>query len=234
MAATPGGQEDDAFHHAETVDAYPRLSDADLDRIDRQRRQRRTHRSLRTIASAAGGLVLLAAVGVMGWRVTNYDSHQAPASMPQQHHVITPAAHHHPSAAPASSLAPAATTPPAATTAPTCMDTCGTPQPVLLIECNGNGVTQPASYTLACGDGNGGLSGMTWSTWTTGQATGTGQYYENDCQPDCASGTFVYTPVTVVLSAPVPDDPAYFADMHVYGGPINFTCTANQDGGMDC
>ena len=64
--------------------------------------------------------------------------------------------------------------------------------------------------------------------------TGTGQYYGNDCQPDCASGTFSYTPVTVVLSAPVPDDPAYYADMHVYGGLINFTCTANQDGGMDC
>jgi len=39
MTGTPGGQED-AFHHAETVDAYPRLSDADLDRIDRQRRRR--------------------------------------------------------------------------------------------------------------------------------------------------------------------------------------------------
>jgi hypothetical protein len=107
-------------------------------------------------------------------------------------------------------------------------------EPVLLIECNGNGVSEPSSYVLACGDGNGGLSGMTWSSWTSGGATGTGEYYENNCEPDCASGTFQDTPVTIALSGPVTGDPSYFADMHVSGGPIDFSCTADEDGGMNC
>jgi hypothetical protein len=131
----------------------------------------------------------------------------------------SPRIRHHPKPEPSAAVAPAPT---------------GPAEPVLLIECNGNGVTEPPSYVLACGDGNGGLSGMTWSSWTSSGATGTGEYYENTCDPDCASGTFDDTPVTVVLSGPVIGDPSYFADMHVSGGAVDFSCTADQEGGMDC
>lgn len=76
-------EHDGGFDHAETVDAYPTLSNTDLDRIDAQRRQRRQHRALRAVAVPAGAVILLAAVGVIGWRVTIYDStHQATASIP--------------------------------------------------------------------------------------------------------------------------------------------------------
>jgi hypothetical protein len=78
---TRKGQHDGGFDLAETVGAYPRLSNEDLDRIDAQRRQRRQHRVLRATAVPADALVLLAAVGVIGWRVTAYDSaHQNAAA----------------------------------------------------------------------------------------------------------------------------------------------------------
>jgi hypothetical protein len=137
------------------------------------------------------------------------------ASPRRTHHPRT----HHPTAAASAAVAPPPT---------------GSAEPVLLIECDGNGVTEPSSYVLACGDGNGGLSGMTWSSWTSSGATGTGKYYANNCEPDCVSGTFVYTPVTVVLSGPVIGSPSYFADMHVSGGAIDLSCTADEMGGMDC
>jgi len=150
-------EHDGGFDHAETVDPYPRLSNADLDRIDAQRRQRRQHRALRAVAVPARAVMLLGAVGVIGWRVTIYDSaHQAAASV------------------------------------------------------------RPA---LACADGNAGLSGLIWNTWTTSGTVGSGQYYENTCTPDCAGGTFVCTPVTVTLSDPLAtaDGGEYFTMMTVPG-----------------
>jgi hypothetical protein len=122
---------------------------------------------------------------------------------------------------------------PAAAPASTRVPTSAAPE-VLLIACNGNGVTEPSGSVLACGDGNGGLADLVWSSWTSSGGSGSGQYYENNCQPDCASGTFQYTPVTVVLSGPVNDDPAYFADMQITGGSLDISCTADADGGMDC
>jgi hypothetical protein len=63
------------------------------------------------------------------------------------------------------------------------------PEVMLLITCTGNGVFEPSSYMLACGDGNAGLSGLTWSSWTATGASGSGEYGVNDCTPDCAHGT---------------------------------------------
>lgn len=56
---------------------------------------------------------------------------------------------------------------------------------------------------LACGDGNADLDHLTWSSWTSSGATGTGDYTHNLCQPDCAQGTFVSAPTTVRLSYPI-------------------------------
>lgn len=105
---------------------------------------------------------------------------------------------------------------------------------LLLIACDGSGSVEPSSYVLACADGNGGLSGLTWSSWTAAGATGSGQDYENNCIPNCAGGTFQYTPVTVTLSGPVNDTPAYYADMSITGQSIDIRCTANVLGGMNC
>jgi hypothetical protein len=202
---------DGGFDHAETVDAYPRLSNADLDRIDAQRRQRRQHHALRAIVVPAGAAILLAAVGVVGWRVTIYDSaHQAAASVrPASRRASAPSADHRSTAARASAAAAPSSSPspPAAAI------------PAFIYGCEGQPVTEPDAYTLACADGNAGLSGLTWSTWTAASATGSGQYYQNTCVPDCAGGTFVYTPVTVTLSDPLAtaDGGEYFTMMTVPG-----------------
>ncbi|WP_042364741.1 hypothetical protein [Streptacidiphilus neutrinimicus] len=77
------------------------------------------------------------------------------------------------------------------------------PAPVVL-DCAGKPQTRPATYVLACGDGNNYLSGAKWSTWSTGSATGTATDQANDCVPYCAAGHFRGFPVKVRLDQPVP------------------------------
>lgn len=65
------------------------------------------------------------------------------------------------------------------------------------------------SYT---GDGTGVLGGrrsgdrgfgrITWSSWTRRSAHGRGQIWINDCEPDCAGGSFSPRPMRVALSHP--------------------------------
>src|ERR1700729_4239648 len=137
MTRIPGEQDDGAFHHAETVDAYPRLSNAVLDRIDRQRRP---PPPVPPPAIPAGAVILLTAAGLIGWRVTAYDSaHQPAITHTPPAHTIVPAARHHP-AAPAETASPS---PPAAAA------------PAVIYNCESQPLTEPAGYTLACADGNG-------------------------------------------------------------------------------
>jgi hypothetical protein len=69
----------------------------------------------------------------------------------------------------------------------------------------GTELRRPAC-TAGCqlsGDGTTSLWDMTWSTWNSTAAAGTGTEKLDDCTPDCASGTLHSVPVTVVLSRPV-------------------------------
>jgi hypothetical protein len=72
---------------------------------------------------------------------------------------------------------------------------------------------QPTSLLLVCSDGTAGLKDLTWSHWghnittsTSGQsipaptATGTGEFFLNDCTPNCAQGHDHTYPVRVTLS----------------------------------
>ncbi len=73
---------------------------------------------------------------------------------------------------------------------------------------------QPTSLLLVCSDGTAGLKDLTWSHWghniTTGSpgqsvipapdATGTGEFFLNDCTPNCAQGHDRTYPVRVTLS----------------------------------
>ena len=50
---------------------------------------------------------------------------------------------------------------------------------------------RPTELFLACADGNAVVTQITWSSWGSLAAYGTGLFSENQCNPDCAQGTFV-------------------------------------------
>ena len=81
-----------------------------------------------------------------------------------------------------------------------------TPVPSVLAMCTepttGPSVT-PDNIVLACADGNSFLSQLTWTSWTSSSATGSGFYTHNTCTPNCAEGTFVSVPASVRLSYPI-------------------------------
>ena len=56
---------------------------------------------------------------------------------------------------------------------------------------------------FACADGNTGIRGIRWTAWTPLSAQGTGEYFENNCIPDCAEGKFSFTPVALWLDTPI-------------------------------
>lgn len=77
------------------------------------------------------------------------------------------------------------------------------PSLTVIVNCRGAHQVRPASFLLACADGNAYLSGLRWSTWgTSPRATGTWRI--NDCTPICATGTFHSFPARVTLSRPEP------------------------------
>jgi hypothetical protein len=62
----------------------------------------------------------------------------------------------------------------------------------------------PAEFSCQLsGDSTAYLSDMTWLSWTTTEAVGTGTELLNDCTPSCAGGTMVKVQTTVTFSKPV-------------------------------
>jgi hypothetical protein len=59
---------------------------------------------------------------------------------------------------------------------------------------------KPETIIIYCGDGGAYISKIRWSTWSQDGAKGTGEYYRNLCEPDCADGKIVHAPVNVSLS----------------------------------
>ncbi len=59
---------------------------------------------------------------------------------------------------------------------------------------------KPQSLTQYCADAGTGVVKIKWTSWTSTRATGTGSYYVNLCEPDCADGKLVWAKVKVVLS----------------------------------
>jgi hypothetical protein len=60
---------------------------------------------------------------------------------------------------------------------------------------------KPASLLMS-GDGSLYAQHITWSGWGTATATGRGTAEANNCQPDCAGGTYSAHPVTITLTRP--------------------------------
>jgi hypothetical protein len=92
----------------------------------------------------------------------------------------------------------AASASPASRAATTAVTSPSSPSPVV-INCEGHSQVRPAALTLACADGNNGLTGLTWTSWTPKLASGYGTQAQNDCTPNCATGHFHRYPVLVVL-----------------------------------
>lgn len=69
----------------------------------------------------------------------------------------------------------------------------------VVLNCANKAQVGPGSYVLTCADGNMGLRGLHWTSWTPRLASGYGTEYVNDCKPNCAEGHFHNYPALVVL-----------------------------------
>ena len=59
---------------------------------------------------------------------------------------------------------------------------------------------RPPSYLMSCADANAAWRNVRWVNWGLKTALGTGDLYQNDCQPNCVSGHFHSYAAKVVLS----------------------------------
>ncbi len=65
-------------------------------------------------------------------------------------------------------------------------------------------VQKPDTITLTCADGGWLVYKIKWQTWTKEEATGTGYFSENLCDPSCAEGQRVEALVHVTLTELTP------------------------------
>lgn len=66
---------------------------------------------------------------------------------------------------------------------------------------------RPSAIIIACADDNLSLTRLHWSSFGGTTAHASGEYYVNDCTPNCAAGRFHSYPIELVLSRakPCPD-----------------------------
>lgn len=76
----------------------------------------------------------------------------------------------------------------------------GASTPTRLLTCAGKLTAKPSTYVLSCADAGAGWAGITWTVWGAASATGHGFLRQNNCTPNCASGTFIDHRATVTLS----------------------------------
>ena len=111
--------------------------------------------------------------------------------------------------------APAASSPAAAPTQPAVpadFTVCILP----VVTCSGEMRSEPAQVDVSA-DGSGFVAGLSWSGWGTATAQGTGTLNVNNCDPNCAQGTFTGYPATVMLTnlTPYGNGLQAYADMTV-------------------
>jgi hypothetical protein len=54
------------------------------------------------------------------------------------------------------------------------------------------------------GDGSGYIKNLVWTNWGSPEATATGTQEVNNCEPNCAQGSYSPYPATVTVSNPQP------------------------------
>jgi hypothetical protein len=74
----------------------------------------------------------------------------------------------------------------------------------VVVNCQSKDQIRPASFVLACADGNSALLHLNWQTWQQPSAYGSGTWLINDCVPNCAQGTDHKYPALLVLWRPKP------------------------------
>jgi hypothetical protein len=74
----------------------------------------------------------------------------------------------------------------------------------VLVDCFWHPEVRPATFVLACGDGNSRLASLHWSQWGRNSATAKGINVVNDCKPYCAAGKFHSYRVVVRLDRAQP------------------------------
>lgn len=93
--------------------------------------------------------------------------------------------------------APTSSAPPSATSSAPASDVgvCVTP----VVTCGGELKSEPAQIIVS-GDGSAYVAGLTWTGWGLPSATGSGTLKLDNCEPNCAQGTYTGYQATVVLS----------------------------------
>ena len=82
---------------------------------------------------------------------------------------------------------------------------------------------KPETIMIYCADGGAYISRITWNAWSKDGAAGTGEYYRNLCEPDCADGKIVHASVHVRLSNLTPRKGKY------YLRTLDMTSTSGKD-----
>jgi hypothetical protein len=84
--------------------------------------------------------------------------------------------------------------------APTSHQTQAVKAIVRVLPCLGLPEVRPANYLMSCADANASWKKVKWASWGAKTALGTGDLYQNDCQPNCVSGHFHTYLARLVLS----------------------------------
>lgn len=87
-------------------------------------------------------------------------------------------------------------------------------------------IQQPREILNTCADGGIGIWDIKWSTWGYRGAVGDGILRVNDCEPNCAEGTFSSRPVRVELTGFHFDGSKYIYNT----AKINYISTTNAEG----
>ncbi|MGD0882970.1 MAG: PASTA domain-containing protein [Acidimicrobiales bacterium] len=97
--------------------------------------------------------------------------------------------------------APSTATPSTTTSTTTTGSALPTAPPCDTQPSGGSGI-RPTTIFFGCATSNDYIGPISWSSWTSTTAIGSGTHNINDCQPDCAGGTYSKFPVDVQLSNP--------------------------------
>jgi len=71
--------------------------------------------------------------------------------------------------------------------------------------CGQKPTVRPKELILTCADGGDLVKDLTWTVWSPTLAIGRGSEVQNVCEPDCAAGNTVTSPVDVYLHGAMAD-----------------------------